>query len=1285
MTMTTHVEPSTKKPGAAAEKKGAPTKAPNDAPSQGAGSKPGSKPDPNQALKSLSMPDLQAKLGSSSEGLTQAEAQKRLTQYGPNEIEEKKTNPILKFLSYFWGPIPWMIEAAVILSGVLRHWPDFGIILLLLLANAVVGFWEERQAGNAIAALKATLAIKARVKRDGKWVTPPARELVPGDVIRLRLGDIVPADARLLAGDSVEVDQSALTGESLPATRKPGEAVFSGSIIRRGEIGALVYATGANTYFGKTAELVQGATPVSHFQRAVLKIGNYLIILAAVLVATIIGVAIFRGDPILTTLQFALVLTVAAIPVAMPTVLSVTMAVGARLLAKKQAIVSHLVAIEELAGVDVLCADKTGTLTQNKLTLGDPFCVNKIPAEEVILNAALASRAGNKDTIDLAVLGGLKEKDALKGYHVTHFQPFDPVHKRTEAAVKGPDGKEFKVTKGAPQVILKLSANAGQVKVAVEKAVNDFAARGFRALGVARAEGDGPWQLLGVLPLFDPPRDDAKETIATAQQMGVKVKMVTGDALAIAMETAKKLGMGANILDASSLGDEKQQESTAAAKSIEKADGFAQVFPEHKFHIVADLQKRGHIVGMTGDGVNDAPALKQADCGIAVSGATDAARAAADIVLTTTGLSVIIDAIKESRKIFERMNSYAMYRIAETLRVLLFMTLAILIFNFYPLTAVMIVMLALLNDGAILSIAYDNVLYKNAPEAWNMRRVLGIATVLGLIGPVAAFGLFYLGDRVFHLDHPHIQTMMYLMLSVAGHLTIFQTRTRGPWWSTRPAWILLAAVCGTQAAATLIAVYGAWLVTPLGWKYAGIVWGYAFAWFFVTDPMKLLAYWILDPAQKDAKKDAVRTPEAQAWIESRHPRAPAGSPEGGQFQSAETGDHTAAGWLSTHWRIPAAAVTLAVLAFGGGGGWLYWSTHRTTAVHYVTQKIERGAIVRAVAASGVVVPTETASIDARVSGVIQALYCATDTKVKAGQLCAKIDPRPYQTLVDQDNADLAAAETRLQKDNAELARSKATFEHYEARQGRRVISQKTLDKLRKAYEQTQTRTKIEEASVAQLQAALHAAQTNLEYTDISSPIDGTVVSRNVEMGQTIVAGKQTLLFVVAEDLTAMQVNGNVSENDVRAINLGDKASFTVEAIPNHLFAGAITQLGRSSQTLEQAPTYDVVIIAPNPELLLKPGMAATIKIVVDRRGDVLRAPDQALRYSPAGHAAPSSSSGARTPLDGGPRVWVLREGRPTAVPVQLGLDDGAYTEIVKADIQPGDDLVISESSGHVQQ
>jgi len=808
--------------------------------------KPGAKPTSKDDLKSIPMAELQAKLQSSPQGLTQAEAAKRLASDGPNALKVEKTNALLKFLTYFWGPIPWMIEAAVILSGIVRHWLDFFIILALLFSNALVAFWEEHQAGNEIAALKAKLANDTRVLRDGKWATPKASELVAGDVIRLRLGDIVPADARLLDGDPVEVDQSALTGESLPVTRKPGDAIFSGSIMRQGEIDAMVYATGERTYFGKTAQLVQQAHTVSHFQRAVLKIGDYLIVLAVGLVAIILIVSLLRHNPLLDTLEFCLVLLVASIPVAMPTVLSVTMAVGARLLAKSQAIVTRLSAIEELAGVDILCSDKTGTLTQNKLTLGDPFTVNDITASDVILWAALASRAEDKDTIDLAVIGGVKDANALKRLEVTHFTPFDPVHKRTEAAVKSGDGKQFFVSKGAPQVILQMSRNADAVKLAVDQAVNQFAGRGFRSLGVCRADEEGNWQFAGVIPMFDPPREQAKATIASARTMGLSVKMVTGDQAAIARETSKQLGLGMNILDAKTLGDTKQQPGSQTIAAIEKADGFAQVFPEHKYFIIEALQKKDHIVGMTGDGVNDAPALKLADCGIAVSGATDAARAAASIVLLAPGLSVIIDAIKESRKIFQRMNSYAIYRIAETLRVVLFMTLAILVFNFYPVTAVMIVMIALLNDGAILSIAYDNVNYRNQPEAWNMRLVLGIATVLGVVGPIATFGLFYIGDRFLHLGRPQLQTMMYLVLSVAGHLTIFLTRTRGAFWTIKPARILWIAVLGTQTIATLIAVYGVFM-TPLSWKLASFVWGYAILWALLTDRIKLLAYRILDP------------------------------------------------------------------------------------------------------------------------------------------------------------------------------------------------------------------------------------------------------------------------------------------------------------------------------------------------------------------------------------------------------------------------------------------------------
>jgi H+-transporting ATPase len=829
-----------------------------------------------EEAKAVPLSDIAARLESGPNGLAGEEVRARLERLGPNALPEKKVNPILKFLSYLWGPIPWMIEAAAGLSAAVRHWSDFVIILILLLANAVVGFWEEHQAGNTIASLKKQLAPRARVKRDGTWTSIPAAGLVPGDFIRLRIGDIVPADARLLEGDGVEADQSALTGESLPAKRGPGDTVYSSSIVRQGENDALIYATGRATYVGRMAQLVESAHTASHFQRAVLKIGDFLIVGAGLLVALILALAVIRGDRMVSILEFCLVLTVAAIPVAMPTVLSVTMAEGARRLARQKAVVTRLASIEEMAGIDVLCSDKTGTLTQNKLTLGDPFAVEGVEAGEVVLAAALASRKEDMDTIDLAVLGGVRPED-LQPYEVVHFQPFDPVNKRTEAEVRGREGRTFKTAKGAPQVILELAADKDRVRTAVEKKVEDFAGRGFRSLGVARTGPDGAWRFLGVLPLFDPPRMDAKETIREARALGLEVKMLTGDNLAIAREISRRLDLGPNILDASCLAETTGAEAGRTRDEIEQADGFAQVFPEHKFRIVETLQHCGHFVGMTGDGVNDAPALKKADAGIAVSGATDAARSAADIVLLMPGLSTIISAVKESRKIFQRMNSYAIYRIAETVRVLLFMTLSILVFNFYPVTAIMIVLLALLNDGAILSIAYDRVRTSDRPEKWDMRTVLGLATTLGIAGVFASFGLFYLVERVFHLSRDMVQTLMYLKLSVAGHLTIFITRTRGPFWSHRPSPILLGAVLVTQCVATLITVFGLFM-SPIGWKWALLVWAYALAWFLVNDRIKLLALRFLrgGPGKKGMRK--ANAPAGRSSIE------PAPDPGGDEAQ-----------------------------------------------------------------------------------------------------------------------------------------------------------------------------------------------------------------------------------------------------------------------------------------------------------------------------------------------------------------------------------------------------------------
>jgi H+-transporting ATPase len=800
-------------------------------------------PSESETEENMPLDELEKRLNTTLEGLSREEAEKRLAQYGPNALQEKKVNPFLKFLSYFWGPIPWMIEVAAILSAVVRHWVDLIIIVVLLAFNAVVGFWQEHQASNAVEALKKQLALRARVKRDGTWTEVDATTLVPGDVIRLRLGDIIPADVKLAEGDYLSVDQSALTGESLPVDKKTEDAAYSGSIARQGEMLALVTATGPNTYFGKTAKLVSMAKSVSHFQRAVLTIGDYLIYLSLGLAAVLVLSMLFRGASLLTLFQFALILTVAAIPVAMPAVLSVTMAVGAVVLARMKAIVTRLESIEEMAGMNILCSDKTGTLTQNKLTLGDPALFAAKDVQDLIFSGSLASQSEDRDAIDTAVIAGLKDSKILDRYTQVKFIPFDPVHKRTEAEVKGPDGKVFGVTKGAPQVILSLCHPEKELLDRVNAKVDEFAKQGFRTLGVARSEGGNSWQFLGLLPLFDPPREDSAETIKRAGEHGISVKMVTGDNLAIAKQIASQLELGTDIHLADEF-FEKEEESISKkeAKRVEAADGFAQVFPEHKFKIVKTLQVLGHIVGMTGDGVNDAPALKQSNTGIAVSGATDAARAAAALVLTAPGLSVIVRAVEEARTIFERMNSYAIYRITETIRIMFFVVLAMIVFNFYPITTIMIILLALLNDLPIMTIAYDNTWLDPKPVRWEMRQVLSVSTVLGLIGVIETFGILVIAKKFLNLDPPQIQSFIYLKLAVAGHLTLFVARTRRPFlMKPYPAPVLLFAILGTQVVAALIVGFG-FLVAAIPWSCVGLIWVYCLVWIFIEDRAKLHVY-----------------------------------------------------------------------------------------------------------------------------------------------------------------------------------------------------------------------------------------------------------------------------------------------------------------------------------------------------------------------------------------------------------------------------------------------------------
>ncbi|EOY03353.1 H(+)-ATPase 4 isoform 1 [Theobroma cacao] len=874
-------------------------------------------------LENVPLEEVFQTLRCNKDGLTTEAAEQRLAIFGYNKLEEKKESKILKFLGFMWNPLSWVMEAAAIMAIALANgggkppdWQDFVGIITLLFINSTISFIEENNAGNAAAALMARLAPKAKVFRDGKWIEEDAAILVPGDIISIKLGDIIPADARLLDGDPLKIDQSALTGESLPVTKGPGDSIYSGSTCKQGEIEAVVIATGVHTFFGKAAHLVDSTNQQGHFQKVLTAIGNFCICSIAVgMITEIIVMYPIQHREYRPGIDNLLVLLIGGIPIAMPTVLSVTMAIGSHRLSLQGAITKRMTAIEEMAGMDVLCSDKTGTLTLNKLSVDKNLVeifAKGVDPDTVVLMAARASRLENQDAIDAAIVGMLADpKEARAGIQEVHFLPFNPTDKRTALTYIDNQGRMHRVSKGAPEQILNLAHNKSELERRVHAVIDKFAERGLRSLAVAYQEvpdgrkesSGGLWQFIGLMPLFDPPRHDSADTIRRALNLGVNVKMITGaypyidtasnylnalgDQLAIAKETGRRLGMGTNMYPSSALLGQNKDESIAALpvdELIEKADGFAGVFPEHKYEIVKRLQARKHICGMTGDGVNDAPALKKADIGIAVADATDAARSASDIVLTEPGLSVIISAVLTSRAIFQRMKNYTIYAVSITIRIVVsslalalqccfltiifsvtaalgFMLLALIWqFDFPPF---MVLIIAILNDGTIMTISKDRVKPSPQPDSWKLAEIFATGVILGgylAMMTVIFFWAAYETDffpRTFgvsslqqkdHDDMRKLASAIYLQVSIISQALIFVTRARSWSYVERPGLLLVTAFVAAQLIATLIAVYANWsfaAIEGIGWGWAGVIWLYNLVFYIPLDFIKFFIRYAL--------------------------------------------------------------------------------------------------------------------------------------------------------------------------------------------------------------------------------------------------------------------------------------------------------------------------------------------------------------------------------------------------------------------------------------------------------
>jgi H+-transporting ATPase len=789
--------------------------------------------------KAMLVEDALKELAATPEGLSEAEAQNRLKRFGRNEVVPRKRSQLIEFLSRFWGPMPWLLELAVALSVVLRHDLEAVIIAVLIVTNAIIGYLNASNSRKSLELLKERLAVKATARRDGRWVTMSAPLIVPGDIAVVQMGDIVAADAKVLRG-GLSVDQSTLTGESLPVEAGPADILYSSSVIKRGEAQCLIINTGNNSYFGKTAQLVDTARPKSHQEQMMLTIVKYMMYLGiAALTAVAVGV-LTAGLGIVTIISFAVIFLMGAVPVALPAVLTIVQAVGAKELARKGVLVTRLDSIEDAASLDVLCLDKTGTLTMNQLAVTEviPFAGHE--SNEVAMLAALTAEPESKDPIDGAIRQHSQSAGLdLGAYRQISVTPFEPATKRSEAVIQT-GASRFQAVKGAPQVVLSLSRRTdGAVVKAAGETVETLSRKGYRTLAVARsgASGMDDLELVGLIALADPVRPDARQMIAEAKHLGVKPVMVTGDNIAIARQVARELGIGENVRHMSELTALSEPEQ---ARIVQECSGLAEVYPEDKYRIVKLLQAQGHITGMTGDGVNDSPALKQAEIGIAVKGATDVAKASASIVLTEPGIEVIIEALKSSRQIYQRMLTWVINKVTKTIQLVGLLTLGFFWLHDLVVSLLGMALLVFANDFVTMSLSTDNVQYTSKPNSWKMRNISLASAGIGIFFILEGWLAILIGKNLFRLADAALHSFVLLMLVYTSQFRIYLVRERRHFWASRPGRGIFLSSTAAIVAFSLLGIFGG-IIEPLAAYQVLFLVGFSALFTFATELPK---YWI---------------------------------------------------------------------------------------------------------------------------------------------------------------------------------------------------------------------------------------------------------------------------------------------------------------------------------------------------------------------------------------------------------------------------------------------------------